>query len=216
MHQVDLLDGVRRASEVLRPQPAQPSTERGVLLRAGVVAAQPPLVDPFGDEAADVGVHPSGLGEEHTAVLRHGHRVAEQVLERASAARCRVRRQGDLRKLQRVAEQQEVTRRPARGKRVSERQLARLVHDEDIDGLPRQVVAREGPRRAGDQRVRGVSGRLVAGHVGDLAGRPRCWAPLLHGVQVPQIAQVPVEHDHRFEQVVDGVVAEGGDADPLA
>jgi hypothetical protein len=101
-------------------------------------------------------MHTPGLGEEDAAVVRHGHVVAEQVLERAATARSRVRRLGDLWELERVAEQQQVPRRPASGERVSEGELTSLINDEDVNGLRREIVAREGPRRAGDKGVRGV------------------------------------------------------------
>ena len=57
----------------------------------------------------------------------------------------------DLGELERVAEQDDRPRRGAHRERVGERDLAGLVDDEHVERLV-EILAREEPRRAGDQR----------------------------------------------------------------
>ena len=89
--------------------------------------------------------------EEQPALGGHGRVLAEQVLQHAQARALRVHGLRDVRQLQRVAEQDQVARRGARGERIGERELAGLVDHEVVEllvGVARARTARSCRRRA--------------------------------------------------------------------
>ena len=90
--------------------------------------------------------------------------------EHAGAAR--VRALADLRELLRVAEQDEVAGAGGDGERVGERHLAGLVDQQDVDRRL-HALAREQPRRAGDQQhVVGAAGSASVLDVLDVMQSP--------------------------------------------
>ena len=111
---------------------------------------QAPLVVRLGRERADLRAQAPGVLEEDPALRRHGLVLAEQVLQDRHLRLVRLRALRDLRQLVRVAEEDEVARDRADRHRVGERHLARLVHEERVDEAL-EVLAREEPRRAGDE-----------------------------------------------------------------
>ena len=122
---------------------------------AGGARAQAAVVAALGDERADVGVHPPGLGEQHAAAGRDRLLAVEEVLEHRGARAAGVVGLGDLRQLLRVAEQHEVLGGQADGGGVGERELAGLVDEEQVERLAmlgRARTARPCRRRAGARR----------------------------------------------------------------
>ena len=103
--------------------------------------------------------------EEEPAVPRNRVGAAEQVLEHRGLRARRVDPLRDLGELLRVAEQHDVPRRRPDRERVGERDLARLVDEERVDGAV-HVLAREEPGGAGEEQ-----------HVGDRAPRSRPGRP---------------------------------------
>ena len=86
----------------------------------------------------------------------------EHVLEHARPATPGMDGLGDLRELERVAEQDEVPRRAGGGERIGQGQLARLVDDQHVDRCAAHVRAGEQPRGAGDEvEVARGAGRVV-------------------------------------------------------
>ena len=85
--------------------------------------------------------------EEDAAVGRDRVVAVEQVLQRRDAGAVGVDRLGRLGELLRVAEQHHRAGRPEHGDRVGQRELARLVDDEHVDGAA-QVGAGPQPGRS--------------------------------------------------------------------
>ena len=99
-------------------------------------------------EAADIRVHAPGAVEEHAAAGRNRVVLAEQVIEHRRARAVRMGALADVRELLRIAEQHDAACALSNGERVGERDLARLVDEEDVDGLA-HLLARPQPCRAG-------------------------------------------------------------------
>ncbi len=165
--ELGLLDRLGGASAWSARSHRKPGAGDGALGRAARVAGQAALVDLLGDEAAHVGVHPAGLDEEHPAVGRDRHLVAEDVLEHAAPAATGVRGLRHLRELQRVTEQDQVAGRPRRGQGIGQRELAGLVDDQHVDRSIPHGVAGEQPGGAGDEVELGLRAGAVATDVGD-------------------------------------------------
>ena len=127
-----------------------PTPSEVVRSRALRDRAEPTLVERLRDEAADLRVHPPRLLEEEAELGRDRLVLAEQVLEHARAGAVGMDALRHLRELERVAEQDERRGRGAAGERVGEAVLAGLVDDERVE-LAVELLAREEPRRAGDE-----------------------------------------------------------------
>lgn len=97
-------------------------------------------------------VHPPAVGEQHALLRIDRARPAEHVLEDRRARPVRVLGLGDLRQLLRIAEDDEVVRGGPDSGRGGERELVRLLDEEQVERLA-VLLATEEPRRAADQPV---------------------------------------------------------------
>ena len=121
---------------------------------------EPALVVRVGGERAELGSQPPGLGEEEPAVGRDCDVLAEQVLEHRPLGPLGVRALRHLRQLIRVAEQDERASGRSRREDVGERELPRLVDEQDVERPLGRVEVdrrpRQRPARAGDELERRV------------------------------------------------------------
>ena len=129
-------------------------------------AAEPALVDRVGDEAAEVGVHPPALVEEHAAVAGDVGLPVEEVLQAGSAGVAGVVALGHLGELHLVADENEIAGREPDGHRVRQGELSGLVDDEVVEPAA-ELLPAEGPRGAADQD------RPVAQDAGRILGLDR-------------------------------------------
>ena len=107
----------------------------GDALAGGVgVAREPALVDLVRDEAAELGVHPPGDGQQDAAVGRHRRVLAEQPVEAGEPGIPRMRALHHLRQLARVADQHDVAGASPHRQQVGEPDLPRLVDDQRVEG----------------------------------------------------------------------------------
>ena len=183
------------------------------------VALEPPLVDLLRDEPAHVGVHAPGLGQEDPAVRRHRHVVAEHVLEHARARRPRGARParpagaGADRPAGRCSSptSRRPARRPAPADRPRRRSARRRVRPAGpVPANSHVVPATRLNSLLAHGRIAGDVGRRPAGRRGGRRGTLRtAWS----SERSPCSSNTC---EDLLEQVVDGVVAHGGDADPPA
>src|SRR5262245_39388558 len=174
-------------------------------------------------------MHAPRAVEEDPHVRRHRLVAAEQVLEHRSADAVRMRALRDLGELRRIAEQDQVARGGAHGEGVGEAHLPGLVDDERVDegaavwagvwAAAVEIVAGEQPRRAGHE-IRARRGRHelvgvvnVSDPVGCVLRLGAAGARFLQATDpYTLLARRPAD---LVEQVVDGLVARGRDADFL-
>ena len=193
--------------------PASPPTPWTAQSGCDVQAA---LVDLLGDERAHGRVHPPRPVQEEPALGRDGRVLAEQVLEHAQARAFGVRGLRDVGELQRVAEQDQVARRRARrqarpraraapprrsrGSRAARRPSSG-ANSQDVPATSLYSGSKQAARRCLDHCV-----RQWLGH-----GRP---LPLARAAEGDALRRARRARPRR--EVVDRLVAHGGDADALA
>ena len=85
------------------------------------------------DRARDGLIHAAALFEEVAEVIRQHRQLADHMTERRTIDRRRVDALAHLRKLLRVAQQQNAFRARGNTDRVCERELPRLIDDEQIE-----------------------------------------------------------------------------------
>ena len=177
---------------------------------------EPPFVERLRDVRVHLRAHPPGVLEEDPHVGLHGLVLAEQMREHRRVRARRMRALRDLRELVRVAEQDEVARRRADRERVRERDLPALVDEQRVDVLV-ELLAREEERRAGKELELRVEHLIV------LRRRCRRTAPrtgsasLLALLPPPERVALLVRRLLEvLEELVDRLVAERRDPDPLA
>src|SRR5262245_14666244 len=102
------------------------------------------------DESADIRVHPVALFEKDAAIFWDGRRLAEQVLKNRRAGPRRMEPLRYLRKLKRIAEENQIPRCGPHRESIRERDLSGFVDDEVIDATI-ELMAREEPSRAGEK-----------------------------------------------------------------
>jgi hypothetical protein len=179
------------------------------------VGTEPSVVNGLRNEAADIVVHAPGGAEEHPAVRWDGRLPHEQVIERRLPGMVRVNALNRLLQLHLVAEEDDVLRAGPHGDEMRHRDLPCLVHEEVVQGLV-QLRVREQPGGAGHECSTGSDDRAV---VGDVLDHSPVQEALLAGalLDAPELdllfRRAPL---HGREQVVDGLVAVRGDADPRA
>ncbi len=126
----------------------------------GLDRLQAPVVHQLRAELRDLGVQALGVVEEDAAVGRDRLAVAEQVLEHRERGAGGVGALGHLRELLGVAEQDDVPGGGAERERVGERDLARLVDEEVVEGAV-DLVASEVPGGAGGSCDFGIGEALA-------------------------------------------------------
>ena len=158
-----------RFALVLGREPAHADAVRCLALQRLVDRPQTPLVERVGDEAADLGPHPSRLLEEQAELGLDRLGLPQDVVERARVGALRVDALRHLRELERVSEENDAAGCRAAGERVGEGELARLVDEQRVERSV-HLLARVHPRRSGDEeRVRVVVAALL--HVSGLLER---------------------------------------------
>ena len=185
--------------------------------------AEAPLVVRRRGERAELGPQSPRPLEEEPAVGRHRLVLAEEVLEHREPGALRVRSLSDLRQLVRVAEQHERASGRADREHVGEGELPRLVDEEHVERAFGRVdvdrLAGERPRGAGDELVRRVGADVrILRRLDRRDRRRRLLLVRLSraaGAAEREALVVRLVLD-RAEHVVDRLVAQRGDADPLA
>ena len=115
-------------------EPAKPGAELPCLAGARLVAREAAFVDLLGDEAADVGVHPPGLGDEDALGVRDASTCSPNTCSSTLAPEppgCSAF--GDLAELQRVAQQDACCARRWSRRRRRQRQLTGFVDHQHVD-----------------------------------------------------------------------------------
>ena len=124
--------GVRHRDE-MRPG-RRPAGAADALAGAVGMAREPALVDPVGDEAAEVGVHPPRHRQQDAPVGRDGRLLAEQPVEAGEAGRAGMRALHHLRQLARIADEHDVAGAAPHRQQVGEPDLPGLVDDQRVEG----------------------------------------------------------------------------------
>ena len=139
---------------------SSPSTTRSAVF--GCVVEQT-TIEGRRDERVHGRVHPAGCLEEDATLGRHRLRVADEVFERRRGRATGVDALGHHRELVLVADEDDRSRARPDRHGVGERHLARLVHEEDVEGAvelgPSEEPARpghdvDGPGRPSPSRPR--------------------------------------------------------------
>ena len=178
-----------------------------------IAGMQAPLVTPLGHEAAHVRVHPPAhIQQDPTSRVDHVGAV-QHVLQHRSTGSFRMVGLVHLRQLLWVAQQHDVPRAAPRGDGAGERHLARLVHEQQVEGVG-VLAARQQPCRAGHQVELAGAGLLGVVHHRHEAMRAVVAVPLVDARERPPL--LGRVHLHGPEEVLDGRMAVGGDRDAPA
>ena len=140
----------------------------------------------------------------------------EQVHERGDVGAVLVRTARGLFELLRVAQQHQVARRPRGGQRLGQRHLPGLVDNQHVEPADGIGVGPQ-PRGAADDGARSDAVQRRACRLGELdAVQVFALVVLVHQAQVLGLARRIVGLAYGEQQVVDDLVADCRDADPLA
>jgi hypothetical protein len=153
---VRLLNGRAAVTNVRNRQEAKACSGQpgriDALPRACIHRSESTFVGRLRDEAADVHVHPPRAREKEAAIGRDGVIRAEQVLQDGCPRSLGMNALGDLPKLLRITEQDDVPRAGPQCERVGQRHLTCLVDEQRVHDAF-HIFPREQPRGAGEEQT---------------------------------------------------------------